>query len=81
MCSHTLLQYFMNISCILSICTFMDSRFKVQGFSDKNEAKKSKERVKKLVTSILKEQEDCTIQNQPVQKKKPVKMTKSMVYF
>ncbi|CAG9826273.1 unnamed protein product [Diabrotica balteata] len=50
----------------LSLCTFIDSRFKVQGFSDKNEAKKTKEKVKTLVTSIINEQEDCTIENQPV---------------
>ncbi|CAG9831306.1 unnamed protein product [Diabrotica balteata] len=53
----------------LSLCTFTDSRFKVQGFSDKNEAKKTKEKVKKLVTSIINDQEDCTIENQPVQEK------------
>ncbi|CAG9831344.1 unnamed protein product [Diabrotica balteata] len=58
----TILQYFTNIvSGTLSFCTFMDSRYKVQGFSDKNKAKKTKERVKKLVTSIIKEQEDSTI--------------------
>ncbi|CAG9840895.1 unnamed protein product [Diabrotica balteata] len=47
----------------------MDSVFKVQGFSDKNEDKKIKEKIKKLVTSIINEQEDCTIENQPVQEK------------
>lgn len=38
-----------------SLCTFLDPRFKMQAFSDQNEAQKTKERVRKLVTSIIHE--------------------------
>lgn len=37
----------------LSLCTFMDPRFKTQAFADQNEAIKTKDRVKNLVAEII----------------------------
>lgn len=37
----------------LSLCTFMDPRFKMQGFEEENEATRTKEHVKKLVADII----------------------------
>lgn len=36
-----------------SLCTFMDPRFKMQGFSDNHEAQKTKERVRKMVAALI----------------------------
>lgn len=37
----------------LSLNTFLDSRFKMQAFSDRNEATKTKEKVKQLVQASI----------------------------
>lgn len=36
-----------------ALTTFLDPRFKVQGFADKSEAMKTKERVRKLVAAVI----------------------------
>ncbi|XP_022835410.1 zinc finger BED domain-containing protein 4-like [Spodoptera litura] len=36
-----------------SLCTFMDPRFKTQGFCDQNEANKTKVRVRKMVAALI----------------------------
>ncbi|KAL0879302.1 hypothetical protein ABMA27_003081 [Loxostege sticticalis] len=41
----------------LSLCTFMDPRFKMQGFEEENEATRTKEHVKKLVADIISKDE------------------------
>ncbi|XP_050676592.1 zinc finger BED domain-containing protein 6-like [Leptidea sinapis] len=41
-----------------SLATFMDPRFKMQGFSDQNEATKTKEKVRKLVAALIAESEN-----------------------
>lgn len=44
-------------SATFALCTFMDPRFKMQGFSDQFEAASTKEKVRKLVASLIAEDE------------------------
>ncbi|KAL0821412.1 hypothetical protein ABMA28_004894 [Loxostege sticticalis] len=41
-----------------ALTTFMDPRFKMQGFSDQNEATKTRERVRKLVAALIAQNEN-----------------------
>lgn len=49
-----------------ALTTFLDPRFKVQGFADKNEATKTKERVRKLVAAIISKEENITAPTVPL---------------
>lgn len=49
-----------------ALTTFLDPRFKVQGFADKNEATKTKERVRKLVAAIISKEENTTAPTVPL---------------
>ncbi|CAH0402531.1 unnamed protein product [Chilo suppressalis] len=44
-----------------ALCTFMDPRFKMQGFSDQSEATRTKEKVRKLVAALIAEKEHATV--------------------
>ncbi|KAJ8736971.1 hypothetical protein PYW07_000242 [Mythimna separata] len=51
---------FVETSGTFALATFMDPRFKMQGFSDQSEAMRTKETVRKLVAALIGEKEHAT---------------------
>ncbi|XP_022826399.1 zinc finger BED domain-containing protein 1-like [Spodoptera litura] len=55
----------------LSLCTFMDPRFKMQAFAEQNEAIQTKEYVKKLIADIISRDENVELPTEQNQESQP----------